>query len=346
MRRPNKSEVFSKFQEYEAMVRNVTGKTIKILRSDNGGEYTSKVFSDYLKSKGIQRQFSIPRTPEQNGVVERMNRTIQESARSMIYGAGLTDEFWAEAALTAVVLRNRSPTKAVEEITPYQCFLGSKPNVSNFRVFGCKAYMHIPKETRRKWDSRSSKCIFVGYYINSKGYRLWDPESRRIHLSRDVTFFENDFDNGIDRLKVKSLPELISTSYEMKDEEDDENENQETHDEIEDREGQNENVIEERELPRRSERTRSPPERDGAITGDWWEIANASYSCADDVMGEPRTLEEALNSTERSEWKQALDSEFSSLTEHKTWTLVEPPKDRNIVDSKWVFKVKNTLMVV
>ncbi len=156
----------------------------------------------------------------------------------------------------------------------------------------------------------------------------------------DNSLSKNDFDNRNDKSKVKSHAELISTSYEIKDEEDNENENQENRDEIEDRESQVENIIEERELPRRSERTRKPSKRDGAITGDWWEIATASNSCADDVMGEPRTLEEALNSTERSEWKKVLDREILSLIKHKTWTLVELPKDQNIVDSKWVFKVK------
>ena len=127
---------------------DVTGKRIKILRYDNGGEYTSRIFYEYLKSKGIQRQFSVPRTPEQNGVSERMNRIIQEMARSMIHGAGLSDIYWAEAVLTAVIIRNRSPTTAVQRMTPYECFYGKKPDVSNFKVFGCTAYAHISKEQR------------------------------------------------------------------------------------------------------------------------------------------------------------------------------------------------------
>ena len=92
------------------MATNVTGKRIKTLRCHNGGEYTSRVFDEYLKSKGIQSQFSVPRTSEQNGVSERMNRTIQEMARSMIHGAGLSDMYWAEVVLAAVIIRNRSPT--------------------------------------------------------------------------------------------------------------------------------------------------------------------------------------------------------------------------------------------
>ena len=164
-----KDEVLSKFQEFEAMAQNVTGRKIKYLRSDNGGEYTSNAFIQYLTSKGnIQHQFTILRTPEQNGVAECMNRTLQECGRSMLQGAGLPDGFWAEAVITAAILRNRSPTKAVEYMTPYELFHGSKPNVSNLRVFGCTAYMHVPKETRRKWDAKSIKCVFVGYCIGRK----------------------------------------------------------------------------------------------------------------------------------------------------------------------------------
>ena len=91
-----KDQVLEKFKEYEAMVTNMTEKKIKILQSDNGGEYTSEEFSNYLKEKGIQHQLSVPRTRQQNGA-ERMNRTIQETARSMMYNAGQDKKFWAEA---------------------------------------------------------------------------------------------------------------------------------------------------------------------------------------------------------------------------------------------------------
>ena len=142
-----KDEDLSKFKEFEAMAQNVTGRKKKYLRSDNGSEYTSSAFVQCVTSKGIQHQFTIPRTPEQNGVAERMNRVLQESGRSMLQGAGLPGGFWVEAVVTAAILRNRSPTKAVEYMTPYQHFHGVKPNVSNFKVFGCTAYMHVPKET-------------------------------------------------------------------------------------------------------------------------------------------------------------------------------------------------------
>ena len=166
----------------------------------------------------------MPRTPEQNGVSEHMNRTIQEMARSLIHGAGLSDIYWAEAVLTAVISRNRSPTTAVQCMTPYEWFYGKKPDVSKFTVFGCTAYAHISKEQRRKWDVKSERCIFIGYSIHSKGYRLWNPKAKRIHISRDVIFFEQDFDGRIIRSKEQSQPKIVSEI--VRDDDEAENENQ------------------------------------------------------------------------------------------------------------------------
>lgn len=114
----HKDQVFEKLKEQEAMLTNVIGKKIKIPRSDNGGGYISKVFVDYLRKKGIKKQLTVPGTPQQNGVAERTKRTVQEAARSMIHNAGLDNRFWGEAVSTAVILRNRSPSVAVENMTP------------------------------------------------------------------------------------------------------------------------------------------------------------------------------------------------------------------------------------
>ena len=119
----NKSEVLEKFKEFNSCAVNGTGKPIKILRSDNGGEYSSKEFESFLKKNGIVHQLSVPYNPAQNGVAERMNRTIMESTRSMLSHAQMPNEFWAEAVNTSVYVRNRSPTTALNGITPYECLM-------------------------------------------------------------------------------------------------------------------------------------------------------------------------------------------------------------------------------
>jgi transposase InsO family protein len=187
----NKSDVFEYFKEFKNMVEKQTGKSIKILRSDQGGEYTSGAFIRYCKNNEIQQQFTVPHTPQQNGVAERKNRTLVECARSIIKGKNISNGFWAEAISTTVYLKNRSATKILENKTPFESFYGYKPEVSHLRIFGSKAFSHIPKEDRRKLDAKAIKCIFIGYCTKYKAYKMFDPNNHKVFASRDVLFHEN-----------------------------------------------------------------------------------------------------------------------------------------------------------
>ena len=135
-----KSEALEKFQEFELAVTAETGLKIGALRTDNGGEYVSRKFREFLKLKGITHELTIPETPQQNGKAERMNRTLVESARSMLMQSGLPTMFWAEAISAASYLRNRIPTASINDMTPYEAWYDRKPDLSNARVFGCVAY--------------------------------------------------------------------------------------------------------------------------------------------------------------------------------------------------------------
>ena len=150
----NKSEVFKKIQEWKSMVEKSSGEKIKTLRSDNGDEYTSKEFEDYLKKNGIRHERTVPKTPEQNGVAERMNRMLVETVRAMLSDSKLPKKFWAEALSTASYVRNRSPTTAVKAMTPYEAWKDYKPNGNHLRIFGCSAYAHITKDERSKMDPK------------------------------------------------------------------------------------------------------------------------------------------------------------------------------------------------
>ena len=187
----NKSEVFEKFCDYVAFVENFTGKKVKRIRSDNGGEYTGVEFNDYCRKRGIVKEHTIPYTPAQNGVSERLNRTIMENVRAMLYQSALPLYLWAEAVHTVVYLRNLCPTSRFKGETPYERMHGIKPKVDHLRIFGSKAYVHIPDEKRRKLDPKSQVGIFVGYPEGSKGYKIFFPETRKFIRSRDVRFMEN-----------------------------------------------------------------------------------------------------------------------------------------------------------
>eukprot|EP00253_Pinus_taeda_P035348 PITA_35348 len=177
-------------EEFKALVENETEKKIKVLRIDNGGELCSKEFEEFCKKCGIVGQKTTPYTPQQNGVAEIMNKTLMERERSMLSGVGLGQEFWVEAVDTTCYLVNRSPSSAFEDKTQREVWTGKKPSLSHMKVFGCDAYVHVPKEKRSKLDSKSKKYIFIGYKDGLKGYKLWNIVTRKVVYSIYVVFRE------------------------------------------------------------------------------------------------------------------------------------------------------------
>eukprot|EP00253_Pinus_taeda_P024014 PITA_24014 len=156
-----------------------------------------------------------------------MNKTLMERARSMLSGAGLGQEFWAEAVDTACYFVNRSPSSALEDKTPQEVWTGKKPSLSHLRVFGCDAYVHVPKEKRTKLDSKSEKCIFIGDKDGLKGYKLWNPVTRKVVYSRDMVFREVK-----DVIKHEVQPkEPVKIEFERKEEESDSVAEEESEDE-------------------------------------------------------------------------------------------------------------------
>ena len=132
----NKSDVLAKFKEYTALMENMSNNyRLQTIRSDNGGEYCSINFKDFCNEEGITHQFSMPYSLQQNGISERINHTLPEKARSMIYHAKMPLNFWAEAVNTAVYLHNCSATTALDNKTPYECWFGKKLEVSNSDAF-------------------------------------------------------------------------------------------------------------------------------------------------------------------------------------------------------------------
>ena len=185
-----KSQVFEKFKSFKSFVEKQSGLSLKVLRSDNGGEYTSQQFESFLKEHGIRHQKSTRYTLQQNGVAERKNKAFKELVRSMLKFKSLTDRFWAEVVACAIYVLNRATTRSLQRITPQQAWNGYKPTVAHLRVFGCLAYSRIPAVNRGKLDDRSEKCIFIGYSETSKAYKLYNPITCKVIISRDALFME------------------------------------------------------------------------------------------------------------------------------------------------------------
>jgi transposase InsO family protein len=148
-----------------------------VLRSDNGGEYTSRDFSDFYIETRIKREYNVPYNPQQNGVAERKNRSIVEATKAMIHDQNLPMIMWVEASMTTMYVQNMSPHKILKNMTPEEAFTGVKPEVGHFRIFGCPVYIHVPKEKRTKLDPSGRKGTFVGYSESSKAYLDLHPWS-------------------------------------------------------------------------------------------------------------------------------------------------------------------------
>jgi len=187
-----KSEVAGIFWKFKKMVENQSGCKIQSIRSDNGNEYTSATFNLFCEEAGIEHQLTAPYTPEQNGVSERRNRYVMEMARCMLHDKELPKEFWAEVANTTVFLQNRLPAKFLNERTPFEVWYGYKPSLNFFKVFGSVCFVHIPQVKHDKLDKKALPGIFVGYSLVSKAYKVYHPQTKKISITRDVHFNEDE----------------------------------------------------------------------------------------------------------------------------------------------------------
>ncbi|CDF39993.1 unnamed protein product [Chondrus crispus] len=188
----HKSEAFERYKMFAQLAQTHTGRKIKVLRTDRGGEYLSTEFKSFLIANGTQHQMTTAYTPEQNGVAERLNRTLVNLVRSMLAHKKVTKGFWAEALANAVYVRNRVTSRAIPpKMTPYHLWMKSVPNVGHLRVFGSKCWYTLPKHNIQKLDARAKEAMFLGYAENTKAYKLWDGDLHKVIVSRDVTFDES-----------------------------------------------------------------------------------------------------------------------------------------------------------
>ena len=177
------------------------------MRSDRGGEFYGEytkngqapgLFAKFLEEHGIVAQYTMPGSSNQNGVVERRNRTLMDMVKSMLSNSKLPRSLWNEALKIAVYILNWVPTKAVPK-TPFELLKGWKPSLKHVCVWGCTAEVTIYNPNEKKLDPRTISAYFIGYAERSKGYRFYCPtHSTRIVESRNVKFQENDVASGSD----------------------------------------------------------------------------------------------------------------------------------------------------
>uniref|UniRef100_A0A2N9GSE2 CCHC-type domain-containing protein n=1 Tax=Fagus sylvatica TaxID=28930 RepID=A0A2N9GSE2_FAGSY len=296
----NKSEAFAKFQDLESR----SGK------------------SDWKEDK-------YGKTPQQNGVAERLNRTITETARCLRLNAELPKIFWAEAVDMACYIINRSPRVALDGKVAEEVWTGQEVDYSFMRIFGCPAYVHISGEDMSKLDPKSKKCIFLGFKKGVKGYKLWDPVAQKVVISRDVVFDEKSMTKAYKEEKSQAAESSNNIGRSTVQVELDELESQS------DEEPHSNDQEQDSTRSDRPKRNKRPPVRYGFEDL----VSYALLTSSED----PSTFQEAIESSEKDKWMEAMVEENESLSKNKTWELTELPKGKKPIGCKWVFKKKEAV---
>ena len=373
-----KSDALDAWKSFRARMNN-QGIKIQKFRTDNGGEYISNLFAEDLKKHGIIPEHTDAYSPHQNGVAERMNRTLAEMARCLLKDAGLPLEFWVEAFRHAVYIRIRSSTRVLQGMTPMEALTGEKPDISHIRLFGCLAHVFIPKEKRKKLDSKTEVCILTGMgSATGRNYEFWCPRSERIFTSSNVTFDESkNYKHNMAKEQVGARTDFDGHDYKHDDPDytDDTNDDSEPDSETKQNETEPNTEADPEWSPRQTEtkpkrrssrlakQQKRPKEQrsqkmesqseyedlDDFISSeedynsddDYVEYVNAIMDYASvTIEDEPNSYEEAMDSEEAPHWNKAMKEEISALKKHGVWTLIDLPKNRKAIKCRWVFKKK------
>ncbi|GKD15447.1 zinc finger, CCHC-type containing protein [Tanacetum coccineum] len=318
----SKDQAFSTFKEFRQKIEMEMRMKVRMLRTDRGGEFTSNEFTKYCKENGIARQLTAPYSPQQNGVVERRNRTVLSTTRSMMKAMKLPLNFWAEAVRHAIYILNRVPTRALEDKTPYEALYNRKPNLENLRIFGCTAYAKITIPHLKKLDDRSIPMIYLGVEEGSKACSFVvegvdnenaTPVNIEINDNIDNPYQEQD---PINDPNSPITPSTYTYNPQLEEEE---------------------------------EATTSSTKNSGNIFDhvpvrgfkDLAEIYQNTQEVETQTLlfteEEPRNYKEA--STDQK-WIEAMEIELDSINKNNTWTLTTLPPNQKAIGLKWVFKTK------
>ena len=347
-----KSKALNKFKIFKIQVEKQLGKLIKIVRSDCEGEYYGKhgvsgqekgPFAKYLESCRIIAQFTMPGSPEQNGVAERRNRTLKDMMRSMQSRTNLPEYLWGEAIKTALYILNRIPSKSVPK-TPFELWKGWKPSLNHLRVWGCPSEVRLYNPHESKLHARSTRCYFIGYPDHSKGYRFYCREGgARIVESQTAKFLEYDVsdevspsqpsEENIVHTTVISFPspiqEIIVDPLPVANPVQEQEPIQQLQNEV----PMAQDNIQDIQL-RRSTRVRR-----SAISSDYVVYLGESDYDIGHVI-DPVKFSDVVTSPQSDLWWDAMRDEMQSMKHNKVWELVELPEGCKPVGCKWIYKTK------
>ena len=363
-----KSQVLSKFQHFVNQVETATGQRVKALRTDNGGEYTSRDFSDYCSSKGILRELVPPYTPERNGVAERKNRSILDITRCLLLDKILPSHLWGEAVKAAGDILNLRSTKRSPDKTPEELFYGKKPSIDHLRVFGSPVFVHIPKASRSKLAPRSEQCVLLSFDSAAKAYRCYRPSTRQVFISRDVSIDEttststppatsspddlplNDIPAPTHREELLTQPPLPTTLNAAEDLQPTVPPSPSLPPQLSSSSPppvDNGDLSTSPPIPTPSPNTPAPPppprrsDRIRRFPQHLQEFAAHIQLRHQDLPAEDLTDNITFKQASLNpHWQKAMKEEIASIYANRTWSLVPLPPDKKAITSKWVFKLK------
>jgi hypothetical protein len=328
-----KDSVLDRFKEYAALVETQTGHQLKRLRSDGGGEYINAPFRAFCAEKGIIMESTAPYSPAQNGIAERLNRTLLEHARAMIFAKQAPKTLWPEAVAYACYIKNRTPTRALGmDTTPFQAFFGKKPNIGRLEEFGKKCWIQVPDQRRTKLEPKSEQHIFTGVAANAKAWRYYNVHTRHIQTSRNIIFDEidntlhpapEDVDSddlvAVPRTPAGAVQPPVSATAA-----------------VPENDAATVPVAAAPKIDaRRSTRLASKPVPDYRHMHEGERALSAT-----EIVTEPMSYAEALRRNDYPIWKEAMEIEMAQHAEVGTWELVELPAGKNVVGSRWVYAAK------
>jgi hypothetical protein len=364
----HKFQTRTHIQNFFSMITNQVDSKIKCIRSDNGVEFN---MTEFYSSQGTLHQLSCVETPQQNSVVERKHQHILNVARSLRFQSHIPLSFWSDCILTAVHLINRIPAPVLHNKSPFEVLFSVQPSYSHLKVFGCLCYANTLTRSRHKFDARAKPCVFLGYPVGVKGYKLYDLISKSFFISRDVQFHETIFPFALSHSEPihSPSPDLVlplpSSDFAPSSLVSDISSSSIPPNFFVPISSSPSPISHPPEPARKSSRLKNRP---GYLQDYHCHLATSSgspsglspssgilyditsflsynklssnhkhFSLSISSIVEPTYYHQAV---QHAEWRDAMHNEIQALELNNTWTVVDLPPSKQAIGCKWVYKVK------
>jgi len=324
-----KSDLLSEYKKWLIKAQLHTGTKIKILRSDNGGEYMSNAFKALHNENGTTHQTTVPDTPQQNRVAERLNRVLVEMARTMMRHKDVDQEYRADAIKTAVYIKNRVTSRALPVgKTPFELWIGNEPKVNHMRVLRSTCWVVLHKShIDGTFGDKAARGVFLGYPDGSKAYKVILDDGKVVK-ARSVLFAERNESEVAEVAEELPEDEVVEVETGLRSASDGEDENADKHDKDDKQDDgsdksadNNQDSGSSQDTLRRSGRARRPP------VEYWRPVSPVAHEA-------PTSYVQAVQGQESAKWRIAMDEQMEDICKNKTWRLTDRPASRRVLKGK------------